>query len=107
MGSLRSWGDYPMTHGSNSRAAGRIGFHQGMRLRPWKNPPDGPSSGSVASQTGVSAPSSTVPGAFGPPMSVLIHPGQHELINTPSCLRASASISVTAFSAAFETRYDG
>ena len=39
-----------------------------------KKPPVGPSLGSVAAQTIVSAPSSGVRGALGPPMSVLTQP---------------------------------
>lgn len=59
-------------------------IYQSMARRSWKNPPVGPSSGSVASHTIVSAPSCGARGAEGPPMSVRTHPGSTALTSTPS-----------------------
>src|SRR3712207_8856435 len=55
-----------------------IFVYQGIGRRLRKKPPVGPPLGSVAAQTGVSAPSSTGRGALEPPMSVWTHPGQTE-----------------------------
>src|SRR5215203_3106388 len=57
--------------------------HHGIDRRSRKKPPVGPLFGSVAAQTGVSAPSSTERVAPDPPMSVRTHPGQTELTRMP------------------------
>src|SRR4051812_48341087 len=74
--------------------------YQAIRFRSWKKPPLGPSAGSVASQTIVSAPSSTLRVAFGPPMSVRTQPGSTQFTRADG--NAEASITVIAFSVAFE-----
>src|SRR5689334_2983079 len=61
-----------------------------------KNPPLGPPSGNVASQTAMSAPSSTDLGAFRPPMSVLTQPGHIAFTSTFVPLNSVASITVNA-----------
>src|SRR5215475_7810047 len=57
--------------------------YQSTCRRSRKNPPVGPLSGSVASQTVVSAPSSTDRGADRPPISVRTHPGSTTFASTP------------------------
>ena len=80
--------------GVSARVA--VGFmassYQGIGVRSRKNPPVGPSSGSVASQTTVSAPSSTLRGACGPPIFVRTHPGQAAFTLTLACRTSSATI---------------
>src|SRR3954452_9401633 len=76
--------------------------YQGIGSRLRKNPPVGPSSGRVASQTAVSAPSSTDRGAPAPPMSVRTHPGHIEFTRIRGC--SFDRIRVRAFRAAFEVR---
>jgi hypothetical protein len=66
-----------------SRQGNLAGAYHSIARRSWKNPPDGPSSGSVASQTIVSAPSRGERGADGPPMSVRTHPGSTAFTSTP------------------------
>jgi hypothetical protein len=81
---------------------GRTGraCHQAIRFRSWKNAPVGPLGGSVASHTMGSAPFSTPLGAEAPPMSVRTHPGSTQF--TRAVGKATASITVIAFSAALE-----
>lgn len=67
----------------------------------------GPLEGSWHSQMAVSAPSPTVRGASSPPMSVLTQPGLIELTRMPLPATSAASVRVSAFSAALETRYAG
>src|SRR5262249_7747288 len=55
-----------------------ICVYQGSGWPRWKNPPLGPSSGSVASCALVFPPSLGSIGAFGPPMSVFTQPGWAE-----------------------------
>src|SRR5215831_8293559 len=57
--------------------------YQSTCRRSRKKPPVGPLSGSVASHTVVSAPSSTDRGADRPPISVLTHPGSTTFASTP------------------------
>ena len=78
--------------------------YQGIGSRSRKKPPLGPSSGRVASQTAVSAPSSTERGALSPPIRVLTQPGQRELTRIPEPASSAASTRVRALSAVFETR---
>ena len=78
--------------------------YQGIGSRFRKKPPVGPSSGRVASQTAVSAPSSTERGALLPPMSVRTHPGHIELTRIPFAPSSWERILVRALSAVFETR---
>src|SRR5207247_2777331 len=82
------------------------GYHS-MDFRSLKNPPVGPSGGSVASHTIVSAPSSTDFGAPRPPMSVRTQPGLALLTSTPVPFVAPASCRVNAFSALFDIEYAG
>src|SRR6185295_4402147 len=77
----------------------------GRRSR--KNPPVGPSSGSVAAHTIVSAPCSTERGADGPPISVRTQPGSTALASTPRPRYVSASSFVNALSAVFDIEYAG
>ena len=86
---------------ANSRPLSR---YQGIGLRSRKNPPVGPPSGRSASQTGVSAPSSTDFAAFFPPMSVRTHPGWTEFTKMPELLSSSARMRVTAFTAVLVIR---
>ena len=76
--------------------------HQGIGLPSRKNPPLGPSAGSVASHTIPSAAWRALSGADGPPMRVRAQPGQAALTFT-SPRTSEASFTVRAFSAAFET----
>ena len=69
-----------------------------------KNPPEGPSAGSVASQAAVSAPFSTERAALGPPMSVRTQPGHIALILTSPGPSSEAVMRVNALSAAFDMR---
>src|SRR5947207_3794841 len=68
-----------------------------------EKPPVGPSSGSKAAHMTLVAPSSTVRGASGPPISVATQPGQTELTRMREARSSSANIRVSALSAAFET----
>lgn len=77
---------------------------QGTSFRRYQNPSVGPSSGSVASHTIVSAPSSTVVGAPDPPIRVRTQPGSAALTSTPGPASA-ATIRVSAFTAAFDSPY--
>src|ERR687885_86142 len=84
--------------------------YQGIWRRSRKNPPVGPPSGSVASQTIVSAPFSTERVALGPPMSVRTHPGSRQFTSTlgaPARATASATMRVSALSAVLESEYEG
>ena len=78
--------------------------YQGIGSRSRKKPPRGPSSGSVASQTGVSAPSSTDRRAACVPMSVRTHPGQTELTRMFSSESSAVSMRVSTFNPVFDTR---
>ena len=69
-----------------------------------KKPPVGPTSGSVAAQTIVSAPCSGVSGAAGPPISVLTQPGSTELTRMFIPFSSSARMRVSAFSAVLDSR---
>ena len=77
--------------------------YQAIGFRSRKNPPVGPRSGSVASQTIVSAACSGLRGAPGPPIFVRTHPGQTALTLILAGLTSSATIRVRAFSAALDT----
>src|SRR5689334_10448428 len=81
--------------------------YHSIARRSRKNPPLGPSLGSVASHAIVSAPSRGDRGAEGPPMSVRTHPGSTALIRTPSARYVSARILVNAFTAVFDIEYAG
>src|SRR5512134_1969235 len=78
-----------------------------MGWRSRKNPPVGPSFGSVANHTIVSAPSCGDRGADGPPMSVRTQPGSAALTSTPLASYECARIRVNAFKAAFDIEYAG
>ena len=71
-------------------------------MRSRKKPPFGPSAGSVANHTKVSAASSGERGAPEPPMSVLTQPG-HTALTLTSPWTACDTLTVRAFRAAFET----
>src|SRR5215467_13467681 len=80
--------------------------HHRSELESKKNPPVGPSKGSVAAQTIPLAPSSTgLPPD--PPSSVATHPGSTELTKIPVPLSSAANFLVRAFKAAFDTLYPG
>src|SRR6185295_11040969 len=89
---------------ARARSAAR---YQSISRRSLKNFPVGPFEGSVASQTIVSAPSSTDRGAPRPPIRVRTQPGFTQLTSTPLPLVDAASWIVSAFSAAFEIEYAG
>ena len=61
----------------------RRSSHQSIRRLSRKNSPVGPLCGSVASQTMVSAPCSTLRGALRPPIRVRTHPGSTLFTSTP------------------------
>src|SRR5215212_4407800 len=82
-------------------------LHQASGWLSRKNPPVGPSSGSVTAHMTLAAPSSTVRGASGPPISVATQPGQTELTRIREARNSSASMRVSAFRATFETLYAG
>ena len=90
----------------NQTARGALSY-QAIALRSRNRPPVGPSAGSVASQTGVSAPCSTERGARSEPISVLTQPGQAALINTSGTFTARASSAVSKFSPPLESLYAG
>ena len=81
-----------------------VGHYQSIGSLSRKNPPVGLLSGSVASQTIVSAPCSVVRGAFCPPISVLTQPGQTAFTRIFLSLSSSAKIRVNAFNAVFDIR---
>src|SRR4029078_543572 len=81
--------------------------HHGIDFRSRKNWPVGPLEGNSDSHTAVSAPSSTVRGASSPPMSVRTQPGLIEFTRMPSPATSAASVLVSAFKAALETREAG
>ena len=81
--------------------------YQGIDLRSRRNSPVNFAGASVTSQTGVSAPCSTVRGAPSPPISVRTQPGQTELTAIFFLPSAEASWVVTALSAVFEMLYAG
>src|SRR5919106_1603188 len=112
----RNLGLLPPRAGRSSRAGARsrrpgsartrrlAGPYQGIGLRSRKKPPLGAPSGSVASQTGVLAPSSTERRAFCPPMSVRTQPGQTELTRMFSSSSSAVNIRVSALRPVFDTR---
>src|SRR5260221_10834660 len=78
--------------------------YQGIGFLSRKNPPVGPLSGSIASQTAVCAPFSTLRLAVGPPISVRTQPGQIELTRIFSSAVAVATMRVSALSMVFDVR---
>lgn len=75
--------------------------HHGRGIPSRKKPREGPSSGSVAAQTMLRAPSSMGLPPL-PPMSVAVQPGQIEFTRIPLGLSSEANMHVTAFRAALE-----
>ncbi len=75
----------------------------GFRFR--KKPPVGPSSGKVASQTAVSAPSSGLRDALSPPMRVRTHPG-HIAFTLRAARERMLRDGIDATSAAYEVGYE-
>jgi hypothetical protein len=96
----RADGDPPPTDETVDTDAGG---YQPIGWRSPHMPPVGPSSGSSASHTGVSAPSSIERSASAPPMRVRTQPGQQALTSTPLPARSFASCTVSMLSAAFDT----
>src|SRR5205807_4214056 len=72
-----------------------------------KKPPVGPLSRSVAATIMLAAPSATLRGAPGPPISVATQPGQTEFTRMCALRSSAARVRVIAFSAAFVTWYAG
>src|SRR6185369_12347982 len=82
----------------------RVQFYHAIALRSRKNPPVGPLSGRVASQSAVSAPFSTDRFAPRPPIAVRTHPGSTEFIRIPIPSLSAARTRVTTLIPAFDKR---